>query len=318
MGIELIIRSILLGVGLAMDAFSVTLADGLGEKNLNAGRTLLIAGVFAVFQFAMPMAGWLLIHTAEEKFAFISMFIPWAALLLLVYIGGKMFLEGIRENREIRSTGSDTDPAAADSGDAVLTAGDLIIQGIATSIDALSVGVTFISFHQFHDAALENQYVVGESISRVAASFIDGDRVPDYIKNGDKAEGYLETKGHLYSIMRSSPDIAYVYVYKIKEDGCHVVFDLDTDDLPGEPPGTVIDFDSAFDEYLDDLLEGREIPPVISDETYGWLLTFYQPVYDDAGVCQCYAAVDISMPRIIANEQVFMARTIALFPATAS
>ena len=146
MGIELIIRSILLGVGLAMDAFSVSLADGLGEKNLNAGRTLLIAGVFAVFQFAMPMAGWLLIHTAEEKFAFISMFIPWAALLLLVYIGGKMLLEGIRENREIRSTGSDTDPAAADSGDAVLTAGDLIIQGIATSIDALSVGFTIASY----------------------------------------------------------------------------------------------------------------------------------------------------------------------------
>ena len=129
-----------------MDAFSVSLADGLGEKNLNAGRTLLIAGVFAVFQFAMPMAGWLLIHTAEEKFAFISMFIPWAALLLLVYIGGKMLLEGIRENREIRSTGSDTDPAAADSGDAVLTAGDLIIQGIATSIDALSVGFTIASY----------------------------------------------------------------------------------------------------------------------------------------------------------------------------
>ncbi len=191
--------------------------------------------------------------------------------------------------------------------------GSKIMALIAIAVFIISVGVTFISFHQFHDAALENQYVVGESISRVAASFIDGERVPDYIKNGDKAEGYLETKGHLYSIMRSSPDIAYVYVYKIKEDGCHVVFDLDTDDLPGEPPGAVIDFDSAFDEYLDDLLEGREIPPVISDETYGWLLTFYQPVYDDAGVCQCYAAVDISMPRIIANEQVFMARTIALF-----
>lgn len=194
-----------------------------------------------------------------------------------------------------------------------ISLGSKIILLIALAVLIISVAVTFISFHQFHDAALNNQYVIGESISRVAASFIDGNRVPDYIKYGSDAEGYLETKGHLYSIMKSSPDIAYVYAYIIKEDGCHVVFDLDTDDLPGEAPGTVIEFDTAFNEYLDDLLEGREIEPVISNETYGWLLTFYRPVYDDAGVCQCYAAVDISMPRIIANEYIFMTRTISLF-----
>lgn len=194
-----------------------------------------------------------------------------------------------------------------------MSLGSKIMVLIALAVLIISVGVTFISFQQFHDAALENQYVIGESISRVTATFIDGNRVMDYIQNGEKAEGYLETKGHLYSIMNSSPDIAYVYAYKIKEDGCQVVFDLDTDDLAGEPPGTIIPFDEAFNEYLDDLLEGREIQPVISDETYGWLLTFYRPVYDDAGLCQCYAAVDISMPRIIANEQVFMARTISLF-----
>ena len=146
MSIELIIRSILLGVGLAMDAFSVSLADGLGERKLNAGRTLLIAGVFAVFQFAMPMAGWLLIHTAEEKFAYIRTLIPWAALLLLAYIGGKMLLEGIRENREMQSAGIDISSGPADSGDSVLTAGDLIIQGIATSIDALSVGFAIAAY----------------------------------------------------------------------------------------------------------------------------------------------------------------------------
>ena len=194
-----------------------------------------------------------------------------------------------------------------------LSLGSKIILLIALAVLVISVGVTFISFHQFHDAAMENQYVIGESISRVAASFIDGNRVPDYIKYGSEAEGYLETKGHLYSIMKSSPDIAYVYAYKIKEDGCHVVFDLDTEDLPGEAPGTVIDFDNAFADYLDDLLEGKEIEPVVSNETYGWLLTFYRPVHDDAGVCQCYVAVDISMPRIITNEYIFMTRTISLF-----
>ena len=195
----------------------------------------------------------------------------------------------------------------------VVSLGSKIMFLIASAVLVISVGVTIISFRQFHDAALENQYVVGDSISRVAATLIDGNRIPDFIENGENAAGYLETKQHLYSIMNSSPDIAYVYAYQIREDGCHVVFDLDADDLAGEPPGAVIEFDSDFYAYLDDLLAGKEIEPVISNGAYGWLLTFYRPVYDDAGVCQCYAAVDISMPRIMTNEHVFMARTISLF-----
>ena len=191
--------------------------------------------------------------------------------------------------------------------------GSKIMILIALAVIIISIGVTFISFRQFHDAAIGDQYVIAESLSRVAAAFIDGNRVQDYIENGENAEGYLETKEHLYSVMRSSPDIAYVYAYQIREDGCHVVFDLDSEDLAGEPPGAVIDFDTDFYSYLNDLLAGNEIEPVISNGTYGWLLTYYRPVYDDAGVCQCYAAVDISMPRIVTNEQIFMARTISLF-----
>ena len=94
---ELIITSILLGAGLAMDAFSVSLADGLGERELNTERALTIAGTFAMFQFAMPVAGWLLVHTAAERFTAFQACIPWIALILLLYIGGKMLIEGIRK-----------------------------------------------------------------------------------------------------------------------------------------------------------------------------------------------------------------------------
>lgn len=140
MSFELIIRSILLGIGLAMDAFSVSLADGLSEQNMKTGRMLTIAGTFAAFQFAMPMAGWVLVRTAVEKFGVLEQFIPWIALILLLYIGGKMLLEGIREGREkSEETGSEDNK---DADIAVLTAGALIVQGIATSIDALSVGFT--------------------------------------------------------------------------------------------------------------------------------------------------------------------------------
>ena len=75
MSTELIIRSILLGVGLAMDAFSVSLADGLGERDLDAGRVLTIAGTFAGFQFLMPMAGWVIVHKAAEKFTVFQKFL---------------------------------------------------------------------------------------------------------------------------------------------------------------------------------------------------------------------------------------------------
>ena len=144
MSFELVLRSILLGVGLAMDAFSVSLADGLSEKRLNTGRVLTIAGTFAVFQFLMPVIGWVLVHTAEEKFSTLQIFIPWIALILLLYIGGKMLIEGIREKKERTSGVPEQAEAVSQSGR--LSAGELLIQGVATSIDALSVGFTIASY----------------------------------------------------------------------------------------------------------------------------------------------------------------------------
>ncbi|MBR1686810.1 MAG: HD domain-containing protein, partial [Clostridia bacterium] len=184
---------------------------------------------------------------------------------------------------------------------------------IATVVLSISVAVTVITVHQFNEAAMEEQYLVGESIDKVIASLVDGNHVEEYITQGEQAEGYVSTKSELTAIMNSEPDIAFIYVYRIQEDGCHVVFDLDTEEVPGEPAGTIIGFDEAFTSYLPDLLAGREIEPVVSDETYGWLLTFYYPVYDDAGICQCYAAVDISMPQLMVKQQIFMTRTICLF-----
>ena len=149
-----------------MDAFSVSLADGLGEKELSAGRVLTIAGTFAVFQFAMPVAGWLLVHTAAERFTAFQAFIPWIALVLLLYIGGKMLIEGTRENR--RMAGVDGARDAEDetvSHDAHLSAGDLLVQGVATSIDALSVGFTIAAYSA-------GQAVVSSLIIGVVTLFI--------------------------------------------------------------------------------------------------------------------------------------------------
>lgn len=122
------LNAILLGVGLAMDAFSVSLANGLNEPNMKKSKSAKIAGTFALFQIAMPLIGWLCVHTLVEKFKQFEKFIPWIALILLLYIGGKMLIEGIKKEEV------DEKPA--------LSFTDLFIQGVATSIDALSVGFT--------------------------------------------------------------------------------------------------------------------------------------------------------------------------------
>lgn len=126
-------NSILLGVGLAMDAFSVSLANGLNEPAMKRGKLCGIAGVFAFFQALMPMIGWICVHTIVQYFKSFETLIPWIALVLLLFIGGKMLIEGIK-NKE-----SDEEHTGVG-----LTA--LLVQGVATSIDALSVGFTISDY----------------------------------------------------------------------------------------------------------------------------------------------------------------------------
>ena len=132
------INSILLGVGLAMDAFSVSLANGLEEPNMKKSRMCFMAGIYAFFQFAMPMIGWLCVHTIVEYFDKFELFVPWIALILLLYIGGKMIWEALHESKEA------SEEAVEER--IVLTFATLILQGLATSIDALSVGFTIADY----------------------------------------------------------------------------------------------------------------------------------------------------------------------------
>lgn len=127
-------NSILMGVGLAMDAFSVSLANGLNEPGMSMKKENIIAGTFGFFQALMPMLGWLCVHTVVEAFSSFEKFIPWIALALLLYIGGKMLIEGIRNKN------GETEAAAMEFK-------ALMIQAVATSIDALSVGFTISDYN---------------------------------------------------------------------------------------------------------------------------------------------------------------------------
>ena len=132
---NLIITSIILGIGLAMDAFSVSLANGLSRPNMKFADAAVIAGTFGLWQFIMPVAGWIFVHTAAEHFTWFEKIIPWIALILLCFIGGKMLIEGFKEKQ--------TGETCSVSGTcAKISFATLTLQGIATSIDALSVGFT--------------------------------------------------------------------------------------------------------------------------------------------------------------------------------
>lgn len=126
---ELIITSLGLGVGLAMDACAVSMANGLNEPEMKTGKAVLSAVTFALFQAAMPMIGWVCAHTITQKFTVVDAFVPYVALALLGFIGGKMLYDGIKHKGE------------QEENDKKLTIKVLLMQAVATSIDALSVGL---------------------------------------------------------------------------------------------------------------------------------------------------------------------------------
>ncbi len=179
--VVLICNSILLGVGLAMDAFSVSIVNGLNEPKMKPARMSIIAGCYAFFQFAMPMIGWFLVHSLIGVFKGIEPFIPWIALILLILIGGKMIVESLRDIRENKKAKmakkvtksmsakaqvtpqsfgdeepqdseqllavEESEPEKAKNTKGKVTFTVLLLQGVATSIDALSVGLTIAEYN---------------------------------------------------------------------------------------------------------------------------------------------------------------------------
>ena len=138
-----IINAFLLGIGLAMDAFTVSIANGLEDPKMKNSRMILIAGTFGLFQTAMPLLGWIFVHYLREKFILFEKAVPYIALLLLLYIGGKMIYAYFKHEETEENLGME----------------DILIQGIATSIDALSVGFTISSLS--FSMALYEAMVIG-------------------------------------------------------------------------------------------------------------------------------------------------------------
>ena len=177
----------------------------------------------------------------------------------------------------------------------------------------VTISITAISYALYEEAAIEDRKRIADGIISMAVNEINPNRVDEFLALGYGAADYSEVEKKLYKIRASNSDIKFLYVYKIKEDGCHVVFDLDTTAVEASEPGEIEDFDPTFYKYKEDLLAGRPIPPVISNDKYGYLLTIYKPVYNSVGQCTCYAALDFSMDLISDYTRTFISKVIALF-----
>ena len=173
----------------------------------------------------------------------------------------------------------------------------------------LGTVATITGFFLYRQVAISKFTEIADGVTKAASVVIDENRIEEFLEKGRVAEGYAEIEKKLYKIKESFPQTMYLYVYKIMEDGCHVVFDLDSEGgAEASQPGEIMEFDPTFVPYLPKLFKGEEIEPIISDDQFGQLLTVYKPLTGST-----YVAADVTIASIIADEAKFIIKLISVF-----
>ncbi len=177
----------------------------------------------------------------------------------------------------------------------------------------IGASAIYICYIMYFNSTVDHQKLYAIGTAEMAAGMVDGNRVDEYLAEGNSNIDYRRVEDNLRKIMDASAFTEYVYVYKILPDGCHVVFDIATDGVPATPTGEVIKFDESFSEYVPILLAGGRIDPIVSDDTFGWLLTVYEPIVNSSGDVTAYAGVDISMDSLKAESRRYIIKVISAF-----
>lgn len=186
----------------------------------------------------------------------------------------------------------------------------LVIAISTTLVASAAIGISILQYHNSTIAEFEED---GHHAMHVIAEKLDADRIDEYMEKGRATEGYEEIEELLTTIVKASPDIKFAYIYHIKDDGTHVVFDVDSAGVEADDPGEVIRYDKSIQKYKDRFLAGEEIPTDITDDEDGWLLSVYEPVKNSSGQVKCYIGVDMEMSRLRSDEIAFLAKIISLF-----
>jgi len=174
-----------------------------------------------------------------------------------------------------------------------------ILVSLILGILIMAVAFILISYHTYRQSEIDDCVNYARGLTGlVAHDIVKANDVEGIIRMGRAFPRYKEIIGKLEKLRDAYPDVVYLYAYRPLEDGLHVVFDLDTDEFKGSAPGQVEHYFEAFKPYKQDLLEGKEVPPIDSKEKYGHVLTVLTPMYDVRGVCQCYVGADCSMDQL--------------------
>lgn len=188
-----------------------------------------------------------------------------------------------------------------------------VILIVSLAVVAFAAVMSWIGIKLYSDE-LRNEYTdSADKAVRFAAEVVDGDRIEDYLRNGEAAEGYAETKGLLYNIRENAKGVEYLYILKVESEGCTYIFDLETEGVEAAYPGEFSAVEEAFEPYMPALLAGEEIDPIESNDAFGWLLTVYCPVKNSAGRTVAYAGADISMKYFTDFVKEYIIKTVLIF-----
>ena len=188
-----------------------------------------------------------------------------------------------------------------------------IIAIISTIMVCVALVTTMISYILFQSFAMKQYKYNCSTTATMSAKVVDGDRAEEFLELGRSAPGYGEVEQKLEELRAANPEIEFIYVYKFEEDGVHVLFDLDTPEVKGQEPGTVIEMEEYLLPHRDEFLTGKEVEPLLDDTIYGRLLSVFVPVYDSEGNTACYAAADIRVEDIWLSTLNFMTKIFSLF-----
>ena len=186
-----------------------------------------------------------------------------------------------------------------------------LLVGVSTAlVAAAAVGTSVI---QYHHSAVEEYTKQANYAANVIATHINPDSMESCIREGVRAKDYQNIKDLMLTVRDASPEIEFVYIYRVEKDGTHVIFDLDTEEVAADLLGNVIEYDDTIKKYADQFLAGEDIPADITDDEDGWLLSAYEPIRSTSGEVLCHVGVDLSMNHLRSDEIAFLAKVIALF-----
>ena len=188
-----------------------------------------------------------------------------------------------------------------------------IIFILAVALGTMALTASTISFMLYRSSLISEYSEFAREVSIAVSEMFDHEKIDEYIASKGVDPDYVDVQHKIENIKATAPTVKFIYIYKIDDEGGHVVFDFHSNNTEDTVPGKLVKLDAAFEPYLETLREGGEIEPVISDSPFGELLSVYTPVKNSAGKTVSYIGADIPMSMIIGKELNFLTQMVFLF-----